>query len=235
MPAGKFPGVGVPDVVVIGTYPPLPGPGTAATLAAVRRAWGQGASVAMVAYRTAAAPLTVPVSGPLAGRRLAQVSRHFGGPPQVAVSLEKGVPFSDPRPWAPWATAAGLALAFRKFSVVSVVVAQDPGVPRGCLALLALGGARFSVPDEQLARRLARRYHLPASRVQVEEVAPFPPVPPGSGDAPVMAGIFSPGSQAQLRYVDLDSGRPLERARQRVRARIERLPLGPARRVLRRH
>lgn len=209
----------------------MPGPGTAATLGAVRRAWQDGQSVAMVSYRTGAAPLVVPVAGPLAGWRLEQVRKHFGGPARVCLSVQRGVPFSDPRPWARWATAAGLALALRRFGQATVVMGEDPGAGRLGMMLLSRAGARFSTPDADLARRLTHRYGVPARAVEVEEVAGYPAIgcdrrEPGGG---VDGGLFAPGAGEQLVYVDL----PTTTIKQRLGARLHRSLPGPARRLLR--
>lgn len=229
-----MPPVAAPDVVVVGSYPPIPGPGTAATLAAVRRAWAQGATVAMVGYRAGAAPLTVPVSGLLAGRRLGQVRAHFGGPSQVFLGVQRAVPFSDRRRWAMWATAAGLAGALRKFERATVVVGEDPDVPLLCLRLLALGADGFSVPDDDLAQRLVRRHRVPARLVHVENVVPFPALPQGPGTAAMLVGLYDPAAAGSFQYVEMPPMAVRQRARARARARLERLPLGPARRLLRR-
>jgi hypothetical protein len=188
----------------------------------------------MVGYRAGAATLTVPVSGLLAWRRLAQVRAHFDGPRQVCLEVQRAVPFSDRRPWATLATAAGLARAMRKFERATVVLAEDPEVPFPCLRLLAIGADRFSVPDEELARRLVRRHRVPARLVDVEQVAPFPALAEGAGTAARLVGVYDPAAGASLQYVEMPPMAIRQRARARVKGRLERLPLGPARRLLRR-
>src|SRR5580658_10204128 len=146
------------DVVIVGSYPPMPGPATAATLAAVRRAWDEGASVRVVSYRTGAADISVPVAGPLAGWRLEQVRRHYAGPDQVVLVVQTGVPFSDLRPSQQVATAAGLALALRRFSRATLIVGEDPGLNPICFRALAAAVDEVVVATESSADQLSARY-----------------------------------------------------------------------------
>ena len=194
----------------------MPGPGTAATLGAVRRAWSEGASVAMVSYRTGAAPLVVPVTGPLAGWRLEQVRRHFGGPARVFLGVQGGVPFSDGRRWARWATGAGLAVALRRFDRAEVVVGEDPGIGVVPMMLLAWAG-RVSAPDQELADRLVKGYWLRGGRVAVDPVEPFPAVAEGRA-AGTAGGLYDPAARPGLVFVDM----PTTTTAQRVKARLER-------------
>ena len=123
----------------------MPGPATAATIAAVRRGWDAGERVHVVSYRTGAAPLSVPVSGPLAGWRLEQVRRHLGGPDQVVLGLQAGVPFSSPGRFEQLGTALGLAVAMRRFRRATILVGEDPGVSPACMQALARAVGRISV------------------------------------------------------------------------------------------
>lgn len=208
----------------------MPGPATAATLGALRRAWAQGASVAMVSYRTGAAPLVVPVAGPLAGWRLEQVRKHFGGPARVSIGVQRGVPFCDRRLWARWATAAGLAVAMKRFAEATVVLGEDPGIGVVGMGLLARGAACFSTPDEVLAQRLVSRYKIPARAVRLEPVAPFPAVDrPGGADGVPEGGLYGPGVREGLTFVEL----PSTSTAQRLQERLQRTLPGPARRLLR--
>lgn len=196
----------------------MPGPATAATLGAVRRAWAEGSSVATVSYRTGAASLVVPVAGPLAGWRLEQVRRHFGEPARVVIGVQPGVPFTDPRPWARWVTAAGLALAMRRFSEATVVMGEDPGLDRWAVALLAWGASSFSTPDDGLAHLLVDEYGVARGAVRAEPVAPFPAVTGSGADGVPNGGLYGPGARAGLTYVELPSTSVV----QRVRARLQR-------------
>lgn len=125
-----------PPVLIIGSYPPIPVAGTPVTVDEVRRAWAAGDEVTVVAPRLSAAHLTVPVHGPLAGRRLDHVRRHTGARRLVLVA-EPGFPL--PRAAAlQVATAAVLARAMGSFEHVRLVRAGPlDGVSRRAWDLLA--------------------------------------------------------------------------------------------------
>ena len=169
------------DVVVVGSYPPVPGPATEATLSAVRRAWESGSTVGMASYRTGAAAVRVPVAGPLAGWRLEQVRRHFGQPAHLVLTIQRGVPFSDDRWWPQLATAAGLALAIRRFRQATVIVAEDPGIARACLRAVVYSSGQCTVATDADARSLAARYGLRPGAGAVTDVEPYPPPAPRGG------------------------------------------------------
>jgi hypothetical protein len=203
------------DVVVIGSYPPLPGPATAATLAAVRRAWDAGQDVRVVSYRTGAADITVPVTGPLAGWRLEHVRQHFGGPPEVVLGLQRGVPFSDPRLSRQLATASGLAVALQRFRRATLLVGEDPEVQPAALRILSAAVERLVVATPEEAGALAKQYGLKPAAVAVERVEPYPRIADNVELA--TAGLYSPGAGASLTVVQLPATTLADRARARVR------------------
>src|SRR5580704_8517904 len=202
------------DVVVIGSYPPMPGPATAATIAAVRRAWDAGDEVQVVSYRTGAARLTVPVTGPLAGWRLEQVRRHFGGPAQVVLGLQSGVPFSSAGPLEQLATALGLAVAMRRFRRATLLVGEDPGISPACMKVLARSVDHISVATRADADRLVARYGALRGIVAVDEVDPYPMLPEGAG--PVTEGLYGPDGARNLTVVELPTTTLAQRARSRL-------------------
>jgi len=204
-------------VVVVGSYPPLPGRATAATLAAVRRAWDAGSEVRVASYRTGAAQISVPVAGPLAGWRLEQVRRHFGGPAELVLGVQRGVPFSDGRPLEQMATAVGLLVAMRRFRRATVLIGEDPEVMPACLRVLAPAVDHFSVATEEDARSLVERYSLPPASVAVEEVEPYPLFP--DDVEPETTGLFRPGAGARLTVVQLPTTTVADRARARARSK----------------
>jgi len=191
----------------------MPGPATAATLAAVRRAWDQGKTVRVVSYRAGAAELSVPVAGPLAGWRLEQVRRHYAGPSEVVLVVQQGAPFCDLRPPQQVATAVGLAAALRRFRRASVVVGEDPGVMPTCLWLLALAAGECVVASDEAALSVHERYKVPLWRVSVEEVEPFPAFP--EGVEPSTAGLYCPSWGRGLTLVEM----PTTALAQRLKAR----------------
>lgn len=113
-------------ILVVGTYPPIPLPAAAATVAAVRRAWGDGDEVTVVSPRVSAAHLAVPVAGILSGRRLANLRRHTGAT-RVVLVVEPGLPVPATTDGGfsarvrQWETVRQLERAFRGFDHVTVV------------------------------------------------------------------------------------------------------------------
>lgn len=199
----------------------MPGPGTAATLAAVRRAWDRGASVRVVSYRPGAADLSVPVAGLLAGRRMEQVRRHYGGPEEVVLVVQAGAPFIDRESSRQLATAAWLAVALRRFKKATLVVAEDPEVVAPCLWLLARAAGECIATNEGDARALHSRYGLPWKLITVEEAEAFPPLPPGV--EPSAAGLYRPGAARGLSVVEVPPGTVAQRLRSRAKVSRDRL------------
>jgi hypothetical protein len=194
----------------------MPGPATAATLAAVRRAWGSGFTVRVVSFRTGAADISVPVVGPLAGWRLEHIRRHYGAPAHVVLGLQPGVPFSDLRPAQQVATTAGLAIALRRFKRATLLVGEDPGLMPGCFRALVYCADECIVGSDEARRGLEERYNLRPGTVTVEEVEPYPSFPAGAD--PLAGGLYRPGLRPGLTVVEL----PTTTLAQRARARLTR-------------
>jgi len=209
------------DVLVVGSYPPMPGPATAATLAAVRRAWDVGAQVRVVSLRTGAADLTVPVAGPLAGWRLEQVRRHYGGPSHLVLVVQPGAPFIDLRYPQQLATAAGLVMGFRRFPRSTLVVGEDPGILPVFFRAIARAVDEVVVATDSGAKALAERYKLRPGFATVEEVEPYPSLSPGV--EPETAGLYRPRAAKGLTFVEMPTSTLVNRAR--ARGRVSRSAL----------
>lgn len=86
-----------PDVLLVGSFPPVGGRASAASLAALRRAWGSGDEVVTASLRPGAADLVARVAGPLAGLRLERARVAAGRPARLVLGLE-GAQFGLPGP-----------------------------------------------------------------------------------------------------------------------------------------
>ena len=201
------------DLVVVGSYPPMPGPATAAALAAVRRAWDEGLTVRVVSWRPGAADISVPVAGPLAGWRLEQVRRHYGYPAHVVLVLQAGVPFSDRRPSRQAATALSLAVALRRFQRSTLVVGEDPKLFPACFRAVANAAGEVVVDSETAAVKLSERYNMQVGAFSVEEAEPYPYLP--SRVEPEARGLYSPRAGRSLTLVEMPTTTIAERARAR--------------------
>ena len=120
-------------ILIIGSYPPIPVAGAAATVREVRRAWDAGDEVRVVAPRLSAAHVAIPVTGPMAARRLDYARRRYGAT-RIVLVVEPGYPLVSR------STAWSLARALRRFDHVRLVRTADvpEGIPGwGRLAALA--------------------------------------------------------------------------------------------------
>ena len=105
-------------VLVVGSYPPIPVSGAAATLGEVRRAWDAGDEVRVVAPRLSAAHIAIPMTGLLASKRLDYARRLFGAR-KIVLVVEPGYPLAS------WGSAWSLARALRRFDHVRLVRTAD--------------------------------------------------------------------------------------------------------------
>ena len=128
--------------LVVGSYPPIPVAGAAATVGEVKRVWASGSEVTVVAPRLCASHMTVPVYGLLAGRRLANVGRVTGLDHLVLV-LEDGYPLpARPGPLQV-ASAAALARALQGFRHVRLVQAGELRLAPGVEGRLRAAAAEY--------------------------------------------------------------------------------------------
>jgi hypothetical protein len=142
-------------VLVVGSYPPVPGAPAAATVAAVRRAWDDCAEVVVVSPRPSAAPFVVPVAGPALGRELAKL-RLAHACPEVVLCLEPGWPFARNVRAGSSAdrTAGALAQALSCFERAELVVTGELGIAPDVLALLWPSVEHVTASSEEDASQL---------------------------------------------------------------------------------
>jgi hypothetical protein len=115
-------------VLVVGSYPPVPRPGSEASVAAVRRAWAAGSEVRVVSPRPSAAHLSVPVAGIFAGHRLTAL-RQLTGASTLILVAEAGLPVPPGPRVVQELTVWGVARAFGGFDRVTVVRAGSLEIP----------------------------------------------------------------------------------------------------------
>ena len=139
---------GSPTCLVVGSYPPAPGPAAVATVAAVRRAWADGFEVVVASPRPSAAQLVIPVAGAAVGRALARLqSPSRAG---VGTVLTSGTGFVS----APGSGAAGGGTALAR-PFAEVVVCLEPCWPLGRGRRPASGRPVGQAELERAARSLA--------------------------------------------------------------------------------
>ncbi len=223
-PGAPLPRRPLPRRLVAGSYPPVPGEPSAATVAAVRRGWAEGRQVVVVSPRPSAAHLVARLAGPAAGRRLARLARELATD-EVVACLEPGMPFRPGR-WGARRTARSLAGALGGCRWAEVVVTGDLGVPPAALARLWPAVGAVTASSAEAAR------WLEASGARGVRVAE-----PGPGDRPALEpaaqgpspGPFEPGDlllrRRALRLVGAVARRLLGRHAVSVRRRLQRLRL----------
>ncbi|MGH9114515.1 MAG: glycosyltransferase [Acidimicrobiales bacterium] len=129
-PAGR-------PVLVVGSYPPVPGLASEATLEAARRAHHVGDAVVVASPRAGAAHNAVRLRGPLAGARLDALRRRTGAQ-RLVLCAEAGMPVPlrarrtmlgrAVEPVLEALTVLSLTRALDRFAHVSAVVTGDLGV-----------------------------------------------------------------------------------------------------------
>ena len=132
-----------PPVLVVGSYPPIPVAGAPVTVREVRRLWAAGEEVYVVSPRLSAAHLSIPVTGPMAGRRL-RVARERCGARRLVLVVEPGYPFAGPLSYR-LLTAASMARAVKEFDHVRLVVAGPVPLPTAAWARFVAGVAEVDI------------------------------------------------------------------------------------------
>ena len=116
-----------PRCLVVGSYPPVPGPAAAATVAAVRRAWAAGRDVVVVSPRPSAAPFVLRATGARGiAREVARLGRRHDCD-RVVLCLEPGWPLRGSAERAARSLAAALS-SFQHAEVVVTGTASEVGV-----------------------------------------------------------------------------------------------------------
>jgi hypothetical protein len=130
-----------PSLLVFGSFPPVGTAGSAVTLEVAREHWARREEIEVAAPRDSAARLTVPVAGPLAGRRLAALQR-ITGTTRLIFCAERELPVPTTGypaallPAVQRETARRLAVALRAFDHVTLILCGDHGIPPAALAIL---------------------------------------------------------------------------------------------------
>jgi hypothetical protein len=143
------------SVLVVGSYPPVPGAPAAATVAAVRRAWAGGAEVVVVSPRPSAAAFVVPLGGPAFSRELAKLRlAHVCN--EVVLCLEPGWPFAGSARAGSSAarTAQALAQALSGFERAELVVTGELALAPEVLAPLWPVVEQVTASSEEAASQL---------------------------------------------------------------------------------
>lgn len=197
--------------LVVGSYPPVPRPASAATLAVVRQLWADGAEVVVASPRPSAAHEVVADVGAGAASRVSVLAADHGCR-EVVLCLEAGWPFlayeRQPRlgPWSPDLRTRAVkawASCLAGFDRAELMVTGEVGLTPSLLARLWSHTDRVLTTSEVTAARL-RALGAP----QVEVLAPWPlpdvttatehgrakPVP---AVGPLEPGLLSPASRAR--------------------------------------
>ena len=180
-------------VLLVGSFPPIGGPASAASLAAVRRAWAEGDEVVTASLRPGAADLVARVAGPLAGWRLERARLAAGGPPRLVLGLEGGqLGERAARPARAGVVAgargavgagvalvavAGLVVSLDRFERVTVLVTGPLGLPWPLRRLLWRHVDEVVV--EAGREELATAAGWPEGRLQIVEAYRGPSRNPG--------------------------------------------------------
>ena len=190
---------------MLGSYPPVPGPAAAATVAAVRRAWAAGQDVVVVSPRPSAAPFVLRAAGARGvAREMLRLGRRHACD-RVVLCIEPGWPVRG----RTGGGARSLAAALSSFRHAEVVATGEVGGDWGLLARLWGAAELLTAGSEELAASLRA-----AGAPSVRACEPYE----GARERP---SPFSPGTVS-----------PLEHGELLLRARARRLLGRMARKVL---
>jgi hypothetical protein len=203
-------------VLVAGSYPPVPGPAAARTVAAVRREWDRGHEVTVVSPRPSAAHLRAHLQGVRAAWELVRLRRRLQLS-RLVFCMEPGVPIAATASagWQRW-TGLLLAQALGRFEEVELVMTSDLPVELQVMGRLLRRADDVVVGSVEEARGVADRFTIPVDSIRVHRPC---------ADQPRLGPPSSPVS---------DADPPVELIRQRAAAHREAdqgpgttTPLGP--------
>ena len=154
------------NTLVAGSYPPIPGPAAAATLAAVREALNAGDEVEVVSPRASAAERRAVLRGWRAAAALARLSRRRE---RLVLVVEPGMPFVDE---SDRGAAAALALVARhRYRAFDVWLVQPDLVPVQPLRALWPAAGRIVVATEADRQTAVRRLGVPQAQIVIDPAA----------------------------------------------------------------
>jgi hypothetical protein len=165
----------VNKLLVVGSYPPVPGAAAAATVAAVCRGWDEGREVEVVSPRPSAAHRTARLRGIRAARELAQLRQHAEAH-EVVLSMERGMTFTPGgNSVRHRVEASALARALAGYSRVTVLMTSDIDVSGEALAILWPRVDRVVTVSREERDRLTSRLRVPARLISVDPDSRFAP------------------------------------------------------------
>jgi hypothetical protein len=157
----------VTRVLVAGSYPPVPGPASAATVAAVRREWDDGNEVTVVSPRPSAAHLHGRLQGTRAPWELERLRRRLHAP-EIVLCLENGVPFAPSRSVRyQHRTAVLLACVLRHFQRVTLVISADFNVDADVMEPVLREVGEIVVRSDEDRRAISSRFMIPLESISV--------------------------------------------------------------------
>lgn len=208
--------------LVLGSYPPVPGPASAATLAVVRSLWAEGAEVVVASPRPSAALEVITQVGAAAAARATELAAAHDCQ-ELVLCLERGWPFlayeRQPRLglWAPDLRTRAVrawARSLANCERARLLVTGEVGLTPSLMACLTAEVELVLTTAEATAARL-RAQGVPG--VEILEPSPFP----GTAVGPLEPGYLARAARAR-RLVGVAARWALGRHAPAVRARLAR-------------
>ncbi|MFP5377802.1 MAG: hypothetical protein ACLGIO_13620 [Acidimicrobiia bacterium] len=175
-------------VLVVGSYPPMPGPSARRALAVVGRLCAAGHDVEVLSPRPSAAHHHRPLAGLGAAVALARRARSYD---HLVLRLEPGLPLRRRLAAVDGAALVAALVPWRRVTLEVDDLAGLPLAPGGRVARALWGrAAAVVVADDGDRRRLRAEAGPAAGRVEVAPPPPPPvaPAPPAGVGAPPARG-----------------------------------------------